>query len=139
MRSQPNVVKQSTLLRHPMTLFRWLVLLGAVLPAVSFAQTFNQWLYTNSVHTSQSFPSEEAAHADILGSGGGYQYVTKKAGVGYMSMNQITQKYVAPPTSPAYTSDWIYTEPGTSTPTYSSEAAVVAAIVADLETYSCPL
>jgi hypothetical protein len=50
MRTKPSLVEPSAQPWHSLTLLRALVLLAAGLPATSFPQTYDQWLYTNSVH-----------------------------------------------------------------------------------------
>jgi YD repeat-containing protein len=99
---------------------------------------YQQWSYTNSVHPTQTFASEEAAHADILSVGGAYAFVTKEGGITNITLDQATQVYVAPPKDPIYTSDWVYESYHVSG-TWSTEAAAKAATEAALATYQCPL
>lgn len=117
---------------------RLVLFLLAVLGLPSAHAQYQQWVYKNSVNTSLTFPTEEAAHANILASGGARAYLTKKAGLSSMGRDIVYQKYEAPPLDPMYTSDWVYQSavvPGY----YTSEGAMKAAIQAALETYQCPL
>ena len=86
----------------------------------------NQWQYTNSVHSSLTFTSEQAAHADILAAGSGYAYVTEKVAAANIGATQVSQRWKAPNKDPVYTNDWVYTA-YVSPYTFSSEAAVLAA------------
>jgi hypothetical protein len=67
---RPHSTKEQRMRTKPswysLTLLRVVVLLAAGIPPVSFAQTYDQWLYTNSVHYGLWLASEEAAHADAV-------------------------------------------------------------------------
>jgi len=98
---------------------------------------FNQWQHKNSVHSSLSFASEEAAHADILASGTYYPLLTVKAGKINLGATQVTQVWKAPNKDPAYTDEWVYK--GYIPPyTWTSEAAAIAAHEANVLSNHAP-
>src|SRR6185503_7461428 len=101
---------------------------GALVLAVGAVHAqFNQYLYKNSVHTSLTFANEDAAHADILASGGANQLLTEKAGITSMVVDQVGQLWKAPNKDPVYTDEWVY-KGGPPPGSYATEAEIVAAI-----------
>lgn len=104
----------------------------------SSAQAYDQWSFNAAVDAGTKFDTEAEAAAHMRSYGGKRALLTIRGATVDMAMHYATTAWQAPDEEPFYADDWTYQWAGVSG-TYTSEEDMVAAIIAELETYQCPL